>query len=57
MPDSIDEWVSLLLEAKANAAKLAQSDIGIDEYRRTIDYGYGDLIKDVLGIAQEQDDE
>lgn len=57
MDQSIDEWVGLLLEAKANAAKLAQSDLGIDEYRETMDYGYGDLIRDVLGLTQEQENE
>lgn len=53
MKESIDEWVDVLLEAKASAAKLSQSDIDIDQYRATIDYSYGDLIVDVLGLSQE----
>lgn len=50
---SIDEWVDVLLDAKENAALLAQGDINIDQYRRQIDYSYGDIIKSILFSERE----
>ena len=47
--DSIDEWIDKLLEAKQQAAFLAQGDITLSKYRTTIDYSYGDLVKKILG--------
>jgi SNF2 family DNA or RNA helicase len=46
--ESIDEWVNVLLEAKQNAAWLAQGDIKLSNYREIADYAYGDLIKEIL---------
>lgn len=51
MNGSIDEWVDALLQAKQNAAFLAQGDISKDDYTRIADYSFGDLIKEVLMIG------
>ncbi len=56
MEDSIDVWVDSLLNAKALAAHLAQSDITEDEYRSRADYGYGELIRDVLNLGGDFDE-
>ncbi len=45
---SIDEWIDVLLQAKQNAALLAQGDFSLGEYKNVADYSYGDLIKDIL---------
>lgn len=45
---SIDEWVDVLLQAKQNAAFLAQGDITLDEYKEIADYRFGDIIKSIL---------
>lgn len=50
---SIDEWIDSLLLAKQNAAKLSQGDITLEEYRRKIDYSYGDMIKDILELEEQ----
>ena len=50
MKGSIDEWIDALLQAKQNAAFLAQGDISKDDYTRIADYSFGDLIKEVLMI-------
>lgn len=51
--DSIDVWVDSLLQAKQQAAFLAQGDISIDEYRKVADYSYGELIKEILASGEE----
>lgn len=45
---SIDDWIDRLLNAKQNAALLAQGDIGIEDYSKIADYSYGELIKEIL---------
>ena len=45
---SIDEWVDALLNSKQNAAKLAQGDVSLLQYREAADYSYGDIIKAIL---------
>lgn len=50
MNGSIDEWVDSLLQAKQNAALLAQGDVSKADYMRIADYSFGDLIKKVLMI-------
>ena len=45
---SIDEWVDALLQAKQNAAFLAQGDIDIENYKQIADYSFGDMIKAIL---------
>ena len=50
--NSIDKWIDKLLEAKQYAAFLAQGDVSIEEYEKYADYGYGEIIKEIL-MAQE----
>lgn len=45
---SIDEWVDVLLSSKEHAAELAQGDIELPEYKKIVDYSFGDLIKDII---------
>lgn len=52
--DSIDEWIDVLLKAKNQSAKLGQGDLKIDEYRMTIDYSFGDIIKKILGGKNDE---
>lgn len=56
MEDSIDEWIDVLLNSKQNAAALAQGDITLDEYRKVIDYSFGDLVNAVLSPNSEEDE-
>ncbi|WP_434510491.1 DEAD/DEAH box helicase [Desulfitobacterium sp. AusDCA] len=51
---SIDEWVDLLLQAKQNAAFLAQGDISLKKYKEIADYSYADIMKAVL-FPEEED--
>lgn len=55
MPESVDEWIDVLLHAKRTAAQLAQGDITLDAYRSTMTYSFGDVLRAVLGIEQEED--
>ena len=55
MEGSIDDWVSLLLGAKEQAAKLVQEDVSIDSFRKDIDYSFGDVMRRVLGIGENED--
>ena len=50
MKRSIDEWVDALLQAKQNAAFLAQGDVTKEQYIQIANYSFGDLIKEVLMI-------
>ena len=50
MEDSVDIWVDMLLQAKQNAAFLAQGDYKLAKYQSVMDYNYGDLIKEILNI-------
>ena len=50
MEDSVDIWVDKLLQAKQNAAFLAQGDYKLAKYQSVMDYSYGDLIKEILKI-------
>jgi SNF2 family DNA or RNA helicase len=52
--DTIDEWVDALLSAKRLAAMLAQGDITRAEYQRHASYMFGSMIRDVLGLEEEQ---
>lgn len=51
MRDSIDEWVEVLLEAKRLAAQLAQGDVTFEYYKSQMSYSYGDIVREILGIA------
>lgn len=50
MNNSVDIWVDKLLQAKQNAAFLAQGDYKLVKYQSVMDYSYGDLIKEILNI-------
>ena len=52
MEGSIDEWVDVLLQAKENAALLAQGDISLSEYQKKADYSFGELIRQILFASQ-----
>lgn len=47
---SVDEWVDALLTAKRLAAQLAQSDISAEQYSQNADYGFGKLVREILGL-------
>lgn len=51
MSGSIDEWVDALLQAKQNAAFLAQGDMTLIQYQNIADYSFGDIIKAILAQA------
>jgi SNF2 family DNA or RNA helicase len=55
MKDSIDEWVDVLLAAKGAAAKLVQNDISLEEYRRTMSYEFGRVLREILGGGRGSD--
>lgn len=48
--DSIDKWIDVLLQAKQNAAFLAQGDFKLAKYQQTMDYSFGALVKEILNI-------
>jgi len=54
MRDSIDAWVDVLLQAKRLAAQLAQGDISAEYYQTHMSYSYGEIVRDILGIAGAQ---
>ena len=49
--DSIDKWIDILLQAKQNAAFLAQGDYKLSRYQEAMDYSFGDLVKEILNIS------
>ena len=50
--DSIDKWIDILLQAKQNAAFLAQGDYKLGKYQDAMDYSFGDLVKEILNINE-----
>ena len=46
--NSVDEWIDVLLNAKQTAAFLVQGDITEEEYNSSIDYSFGEIIKEIL---------
>lgn len=54
MRDSIDEWVDILLHSKELAAQLGQGDISLEYYQSQISYDFGQVIKRILGIEEEE---
>lgn len=52
--ESIDIWIDVLLKAKQNAAALAQGDYKLAKFNTEMDYGYGDMIRDILGVKEEE---
>jgi len=55
--DTVDAWVDRLLAAKHLAAKLGQGDITPAEYLAHADYTYGAMIRDVLGVMDDNDEQ
>jgi SNF2 family DNA or RNA helicase len=49
IPNSIDEWIDLLIEQKRLAAQLIQGDIGPDVYTERADFSFVDLLGRILG--------
>ena len=54
MHDSIDGWVDVLLQAKRFAAQLAQGDISLEYYQSQMPYSFGDALKEILNIKQNE---
>jgi SNF2 family DNA or RNA helicase len=52
--NSIDEWISKLLEAKQYAAFLAQGDMQLSEYIGNVDYSYSAMMKEILDAGEER---
>lgn len=46
--DSIDIWINNLLEAKQQAAYLAQGDMSLKDYKNKADYSFSELIREIL---------
>ena len=51
--DSIDVWIDVLLQAKQNAAFLAQGDYKLSKFQSSMDYSFGDLVKHILNLETE----
>lgn len=47
---SIDMWVNVLLSAKQKAAKLAQGDTSLNDYKKIADYSFSQLVHNILNI-------
>ncbi|MBA3066416.1 DEAD/DEAH box helicase [bacterium] len=56
MEDSIDELLEIMLSSKHLAAQLTQGDISLDFYKSKISYKYGEIIKEILGIKEDDYD-
>ncbi len=52
---TVDEWVDVLLAAKRLAAQLGQGDITREEYNSQATYAFGQMVRDVLGLAGATD--
>jgi SNF2 family DNA or RNA helicase len=50
--DTVDEWVDVLLSAKQLAAALGQGDISKQQYESKASYGFGEMVKEILGIHE-----
>lgn len=48
--NTVDLWVDSLLAAKHLAAQLGQGDITRKEYESRADYGFGEMVRDVLQL-------
>jgi SNF2 family DNA or RNA helicase len=55
LKDSIDDWIDILLQAKQNAAHLAQGDYKLAKFSEAMDYGYGNMVKEILGFKEDTD--
>ncbi len=52
MEDSIDEWVSVLLQSKHLAAQLTQGDITLEYYQQHMSYDFGLIVRRILNIEE-----
>ena len=52
---TIDRWVDALLSAKNLAAQLGQGDIGREDYDAQADYAFGEMLRDVLALEDEEE--
>lgn len=50
---SIDEWIDSLLNAKQDAAHLAQGDISMTNYKKIADFSFGEIIKQILMLGDK----
>ena len=55
--ETVDDWVDVLLAAKQLAAQLGQGDIGEEEYAARVTYSYGAMLKAVLGLEVQGDNQ
>ncbi len=51
--DTVDGWVDALLTAKHLAAQLGQGDINRAEYEERADYAFGEMVRDVLRLNED----
>jgi SNF2 family DNA or RNA helicase len=54
LPDSVDDWVDVLLRAKHLAAQLAQGDISSEQFRAEMAYDFPDILKGILAVSRPQ---
>jgi len=54
--NTVDEWVDVLLAAKQLAAKLGQGDITRLQYEAEVSYAFGDMVRDVLGLEENENE-
>jgi SNF2 family DNA or RNA helicase len=52
--DTVDEWVESLLAAKRLAAQLGQADIDANEYQRLVNYDFGRIVREILGLEERE---
>jgi len=52
--DTVDEWVDALLAAKHLAAQLGQGDLSMDEYKKRSSYEFGEMVREVLGLDENE---
>ena len=51
MPDSIDEWIDVLLSAKHTAAQLAQGDVSPGEFESLMRFDFAEILAGILGTS------
>lgn len=53
MPDSVDEWIDVLLKEKALAAQLTQGDIDLKEFESRMSFSMFEILSNILGVNEE----
>lgn len=51
--NTIDEWIDSLLNAKQDAAHLAQGDISMTNFKKIADFSFGEIIKQILMLGDK----